>query len=77
MLDRASAIDHGARVEQLPLFPTQSLTETERLLLEAYERIDSGLVDETGRQNPDGPRKQLTVAQRLCRDRLVGKGATV
>lgn len=39
------------------------MTDIEQLAHEARQRILDGLVDETGRQRPDGPRKQLTPAQ--------------
>lgn len=38
------------------------MTEVERLVLESLERIAAGLVDETGRARPEGPRMQLTLS---------------
>jgi hypothetical protein len=54
---------------QLDLFrPTVS-----EALLRAYERIDAGLVDETGRERAEGPRKTLTKAQRKHWKRIAPK----
>lgn len=41
------------------------MTAVEQALLRAFERIAAGLTDATGRMRPDGPRMQLTDAQRL------------
>lgn len=57
------------RLAQEVLFP---MTEVDHLAQKSYDRIAAGLVDEWGRERPDGPRKQLTPAQQRAYDLVRG-----
>jgi hypothetical protein len=61
------------RVTQLPLDFTPHHSAIELMAQASRQRVLDGVVDAWGKHRPEGPRKQLTEAQRRAYDQHQGR----